>query len=53
MSQLKPQDAANVDDFISDIKSKIESLGNILVSRDKTAGESKSADEVSFTKERE
>ena len=37
MSPSKPQDAANFDDFSSDIKSKLGSLGSILVSREKNS----------------
>ena len=52
VSPPKPQDAVdNLDDLGSDMKSKPESLGNPILTRSKRAGESKSADEVSFTKE--
>ena len=44
-------DVYNLDDVYSDIKSKPESLENTRLTKDKRAGESKSADEVSFTQE--
>ena len=50
VSPTKPKDAVdNFDNICSDMKS--ESLGNTRLTKDKRAGESKSADEVSFTKE--
>ena len=51
-TQLNSHDAANCDDFTSNIKSKLESPGSILVSIDKTDGAAKSADEVSFTQKK-
>ena len=44
-------DVDNLDDVCSDMKSKPESLGNTRLRKDNRAGESKSADEVSFTQE--
>ena len=50
VSPTKPNgDIDNLDDVCSDMKS--ESIGNTRLTKDKRAGESKSADEVSFTKE--
>ena len=52
VSQSTPQGAVdNLIDLSCDVKSKHESLGNPILTKDKRAGESKSADEVSFTKE--
>ena len=51
-SPPKPKgDVDNLDDVCSDMKSKPESLENTRLTKDKRAGESKSADEVSFTQE--
>ena len=49
-SPSKP-DAEGIADLISDIKSKPELPRSILLTKDKRAGESKSADEVSSTRE--
>ena len=49
-SPSKP-DAEGIADLISDIESKPELPRSILLTKDKRAGESKSADEVSSTKE--
>ena len=51
-SPPNPQGAVdNLDDLGCDMNSTPESLGNPILIKDRRAGESKSADEVSFTKE--
>ena len=49
--RASPPNVDNLVDVYSDMKSKPESLENTRLLKDKRAGESKSADEVSFTQE--